>query len=189
MKNVHMKSVFPGFITAVLLSLCLFSCRTVRTESWTPVSSLDQLAGKWETADGSGFEYPVEIDGKKYIQIYGIRTDDTDLWRKYAELHHIRTSELWEKRYACAPAVYNSRYGFPTADSQDIQYGIKFGLESGNVYGREEYLVPERILAVNLSFFCMSDDMQMITEGTVFHLMSDIFPDIIGKPYIVYEKN
>ena len=182
-----MKS-FLSSVSVVIISFFIFSCRTIRSESWKSASSLDQLAGKWETADGSGFEYPVEIDGKKYLKIYGVRTDDTDLWKKYAEQHHIRTAELWEKRYACAPAVYNSRYDFPAADRQDIQYGIKFGLESGNVYSREEYLVPERILAVNLSFFCMSDDKQMITEGSVFHLMSDMFPDISGKLYIVYEK-
>src|SRR5574344_372777 len=182
-----MKS-FLSSVSVVIISFFIFSCRTIRSESWKSASSLDQLAGKWETADGSGFEYPVEIDGKKYLKIYGVRTDDTDLWKKYAEQHHIRTAELWEKRYACAPAVYNSRYDFPAADRQDIQYGIKFGLESGNVYSRAEYLVPERILAVNLSFFCMSDDKQMITEGSVFHLMSDMFPDISGKLYIVYEK-
>jgi len=188
----------------VLLNIFFISCKTsaladskpsselsekpLAEKAFLPATSLDDLDGIWETADGNGFEYPFICDGRKYLRYYFRRTDDTWRWQRFAANHGIILSSLWQKRFACAPEVYEGRFMFPVADEQDMQYAIKIVQENSHIYGSEQYLIPERILAGNLAFFVLSEDRKKCIENGTFHTMSTKFPDIIAVDGAVYEK-
>lgn len=117
------------------------------------------------------------------------RTDDTAKWNEYALKCHCTINELWQKKYACIADVYKNKFPIPVSDEQDIEYGIKLLREqNGTIYGQEEYLVPERVLAANFAFFQLSKEMHSFTEEGMFHLLSTKFSDLAAVPGVVYEK-
>jgi|WetSurMetagenome_2_1015567.scaffolds.fasta_scaffold35698_2 hypothetical protein len=198
-----MQVYFRHLIYTFFFIVCLFltACTTAKfvPSDYTVVNlppedpfplepSLDDLRGHWEAIDGTWYEYPFISDGKTYLLFHIKATDDTELWFNYAGQHKMKISELWEKRYARAPEVYNSRVAFPVADGQGIQYGIRLESDNGRIYGNKEYLIPERILSVNLAFFKLSADKQRFIENGTFHLTSDFFTDLHTADDIIYEK-
>src|SRR5574344_207335 len=183
------------FTFCLLLSLyvaLLISCATTgKTEdySFTEQATLDTLCGKWIAADGSSFEYPFIHDGKKYILYHVNTTDDTSKWQLYASQNYMLLSDVWEKRYSCMQKVYKSLVCFPSADEQGLEYGIRIQKVGDKIYGNEEYLIPERLLAVNTIFFTQTKDRTKLTTTGIFHLTSNKFADFSAKEGNVYEKN
>jgi len=191
------KEFFYSGILLLCVTVCFFSCKSTPKKEQSRIdlshlktlASLDEFTGVWEADDGSGFEYPFVCDGKKYVRIYTAKQENTWLWQNYADMHNISMKALLEKKFSCAADVYKTQSQIPVSDTQGIQYGIKMQVtEGGSVFGQEVYLVPERVLAVNFSFFCMSPDKTYFVEDGLFHFMSERFSDLTARQEVVYEK-
>ena len=180
MKHLHTGNCLP---ILGALSLLLASCVTTAVPPAPvempphPAASLQELYGLWQ-GDGVTCEYPFVADGKKYLRITWAQTDDTELWRATAAALDMAPGELWNRRFARAPLVY-ARDGqeeqLPLVDENGTQKGRTFLLHGGRIYSAVSYLIPERILLVNLPFFLLAADGGSFTETGSFYLASDVF--------------
>jgi hypothetical protein len=181
------KSVFC-FVS--VFCFLFFSCLSseISTKEWHPAQNLDELYGTWVSTKGE-YTYPLEIGGKKYLRFALVRTEDTQKWKEYAELNEIDLSDLWNKRFALSRSIYSTpdkTENYPEADENGTQKGRKLFLEDEKIYSREEILIPENILAINLNFFLIRKDGMSFREQGIFHLISQKFPDSRADEAIYY---
>lgn len=178
-------------IFLIIICSLLFSCASTNSalSEWHSATNLSELEGTWISSQGE-YTYPFIIDGKKYLRYSWNKTDDTHLWQEYAEKNKMKLEDLWEKRFALATYVYSSDFTkekLPDSDVNGVQTGRKYTLEEGKIYSTVEYLIPERLVSINLSYFSMSADLNSFMENEVFHFASDKFPDMTSD-YTVYYK-
>lgn len=193
---MNLKSEFINavLIFCLLAGFGLFSCKSVpvvEEEKFHAASSLEDLVGVWESANGE-YEYPFVLGNTKYIRIANAATDDTELWNDYAATHGINFDVLWKKRfsylqYVYVPDGYVDR--IPISDSHGTEYGRKLEIRDGRIFSRLEMLVPEKILVTNLRFFMLNENESAFKEDGVFHLASDVLTDLTADGTVFVKKN
>ena len=152
---------------------------------WPAAASLDDLEGVWESPGGALYEYPFRADGKKYLRLAWKETDDTDLWKDWADRNGMDMETLWKLRFAYLSEIYGQP--LPDSDAGGNQYGIKLSRRDGRIYSRMEMLVTERLIPANLGFFRMSPGKDSFTEKGFLRLASDKFSDL-SKGGSIYNR-
>lgn len=190
MKKVYFIVIMAAVCVTLLFVSCASSPERKASIKGNPLESLDDLRGRWEASDGTGYEYPFEADGKTYLLVHFKFSDDTAMWQQYAADNKIDINELWDKRYSYISYVYNQKKPQIRADENGTQNGIKLQLDdNGHIIAGEIWLIPEKVLALNLHFFVITRDKTKFIENGEFHLMSSIFStSLISSEGSVYEK-
>ena len=143
---------------------------------WETPATVDSLSGTWIAMDGTGYVYPFDVDGRRYLLYHGAWKEVSEEWQKIAAAQGIDMEHLWQKRYAI---VYTFKeHVLPYADENGSQMGIKFMRTAGHIYVRTDILVTELVFARNLPYFKLASDGRQFYEDGVFHLFSSSFPDI-----------
>ena len=156
----------------------LFSCASTDSsvpQGWYAAASLDDIRGYWLSTQ-SEYEYPILVDGKKYLRYALAQSDDSRLWIDFAQKNGIGFEDLWEKRFAYAPLIYGEM--LPLADANGSQRGRKFFVNEDRIYSKVEFLIPERLVISNLRYFFIKRDRTALMEHNYFRLASNFFPDI-----------
>ena len=190
---------FVKILNILFFSILLFSCKSTdkisennvpeQTEnsdvnevenqdakiSYHTASYLNELLGKWKSPKGE-YEYPFIVDGKRYLRYAWKETDDTFIWESYASKNSMELADLWKKRYAYAPYVYNEN--LPISDKNGTELGLKLFMKNNRIYSRKEFLISESVLIVNLNYFSMRDDGKSFVESGSFNFASDKFSPI-----------
>ena len=194
-----------AFVFAALCLVFTFSCLGTKTQESFSVhaaESLDEINGRWISETGKEYEWPVEINGKRFLRFAYTDTDVTEDFAEYAEKHGIAFSELWEKRFAYLSDIYSlkledgKRVSSPYASSNGIETGIILKAVNSEFYDDKipfrifyhvERLFPENIAEQNISFFmiCSSDS---IKENGVFDSFSNEFGIIQADGEIYLRK-
>lgn len=163
--------------------------------TWKRVNSIDEIRGVWKSSDGNEFEWPLVLNGNKYLRIAYTENDVTEDFVNYAKNHNMDFNKLWAHRYAYLGNIYGVKLQdgrlVPSPYSHDngIQQGIKLRADytrpySRNIgfriFARNETLVPESIARSNASFFMLLGDDKInllkgngIFYGGTFNLYSD----------------
>lgn len=179
------------FLVLIASSWLLFSCVSTNFNSsdWHTVTNLSELHGTWISSEGE-YNYPFLIDGKKYLRYCWNKTDDTLLWKKYAESSNMDLEELWQKRFALAKYIYSATIkneNLPDSDINGTESGRKFFLSDEKIYSRVEVLIPERLVSINLAFFALRKDSSALKEQGSFYLTSEKFPDIVADDTLYFK--
>ena len=180
-----MKKKCSFIFLCFLAFFCLSCVSTNLPAGFKKVTSFSELTGTWASSHGE-WEYPFELDGKKYLRYAYAATDDTQIWFDYAEQSGRSMEELWKKRFAIQNDIYSEKSPFPYSDANGTQIGRKLFVSNERIYSRVEILIPERIVAINFDFFVISKDGFILREHGLFHFASDIFTDSDAddEPYI-----
>lgn len=177
---------FLGFLCV----LCVSCVSTSVPSGFRAAKSLSEIQGKWVSSNGE-LEYPLALEGKKYLRYALVPSDDTAKWFEYADTNGIDVSELWKKRFVLAPYIYQKSGGsienFPYADENGTQIGRKFFVADEKIFSRVEILIPERLVAINLEFFAIRKDSAALRENGVFYLASDTFRDITADDTLYFK--
>ena len=135
------------------------------------VESMDEITGLWRASyDGSEYEWPFVLNGKKYLRIAYTEKDVTEDFANYAKNHNMDFNKLWSHRYAYLGNIYGVKLQdgrlvpSPYSHENGIQQGIKLRADytrsySRNIgfriFARNEILVPETIARNNASSFTL----------------------------------
>jgi hypothetical protein len=144
-----------------------------RRDQVREVTSLEQIRGSWASADGYGWEYPFELNGRVYLHRVFPEHDDTEMWAACASRHNTTVSDLWGKRFSYYAEIYGRPY--PVSDERGTEVGVKLRMSEGRVICREERLIPEEVAGRNTAFFLISDGGVLRTRGQ-FDYFSGKFP-------------
>ena len=145
---------------------------------WEPVRNISQIKGLWVSEDGAYYDWPFELNGKKYAWP---EADDTEHWVDYAKLHNRDFMDVWNHRFSYIKGIYNNDY--PLSDANGTQVGLKFRIDYSRpyskdipfrIYRRKEFLMPESLAKANLSFFLVSGG-NMLKETGVMTFNSTLF--------------
>ncbi|MBR6153904.1 MAG: hypothetical protein IKQ43_05655 [Treponema sp.] len=148
---------------------------------WEPVRNISQIKGLWVSEDGAYYEWPFELNGKKYLHYAWPEADDTEHWVDYAKLHNRDFMDVWNHRFSYIKGIYNNDY--PLSDANGTQVGLKFRIDYSRpyskdipfrIYRRKEFLMPESLAKANLSFFLVSGG-NMLKETGVMTFNSTLF--------------
>ncbi len=194
-----MKSGVKFFLSVptFLLPVCflLVSCLSTNLtgDRWRSAQNLDELYGIWVSST-SEYVYPVEIDGKKYLRISYAKANDTEKWKKFASENDMDMSDLWQKRFSLASVIYSTSEKteiLPDSDENGTQKGRKFFIDDSDggekIFSRQEILIPENLVAINLNFFLIRRDSFSLRENGEFHLVSNKFTDIKASENLFYK--
>lgn len=159
------------------------------SSAWHTPLALEELHGNWVSTRGE-YTYPLVINGKNYLRFALTPTNDTDLWKNFANSRNMDLSEIWTKRFPLSQAIYSSPEKIdilPEVDENGIQKGRKFFIEDEKIFSRLEILIPERILAVNLNYFLVRRDGMSLREQGTFHLLSKKFQNRKSTEILFYK--
>ncbi|MBR1537470.1 MAG: hypothetical protein IJ630_11090 [Treponema sp.] len=194
-----MKSGVKFFLSVLtfLLPVCFLQVSCLSTnltgDRWRSAQNLDELYGIWVSST-SEYVYPVEIDGKKYLRISYAKANDTEKWKKFASENDMDMSDLWQKRFSLASVIYSTSEKteiLPDSDENGTQKGRKFFIDDSDggekIFSRQEILIPENLVAINLNFFLIRRDSFSLRENGEFHLVSNKFTDIKASENLFYK--
>lgn len=161
------------------------------SEEWHPVVNISEISGRWISATGSTYEWPLELNGKSYLHYAWAETDDTALWMDYARKHNLSLHDMWLRRYSLCKEIYGEMS--PVSDRNGTQFGYKLRQDVSLdencpflIYSRQEFLVPIEIVEKNLSFFQMRGKDELMENGT-FSFLSERF-NVLTADNEIYER-
>lgn len=146
---------------------------TVKTDlaerNWQPPRSLQELTGAWIFKDGSGYEYPVTLEGTTYFSYHSQPLNRTQYWSQIANEYGMTFEELWQARATIQFADENGN-AFPITDETGTRYVLRIRRDAhtGDIYFQYWYYVPEAVAGRNLAFFRLSPEKNQFYEEGQF---------------------
>ncbi|MCQ2612178.1 MAG: hypothetical protein MJ183_01080 [Treponemataceae bacterium] len=160
----------------------------------------ENLTGKWVCENGKSFEYPFDVDGRRYL-LYRAYSEDFSGWiyslyEYFNELYGADYYEVAKKASSFlefSPDVFflkklygaatKEKYPNPVVD-KGIEVGIKFEKTYGYSYGTSYdgvvyYLIPEEFFLRNLDFFVFQEEDVFVALGN-FYFGSNLIADLVG---------
>ena len=170
---------------------------------WKQISSPEEISGVWTSENGCVYEWPLMLNGKKYLRYSWEESDVTDYWVNYASKNNIAFSELWAHRFSYLGKIHMIDLGngqnalSPVSDSSGNQMGFKLREDRSSWYSsdipfrimlRIEFLMTEETVRKNLTWFEKAGD-KMIRENGQLNFYSEIFSFLTADDRIYYRKN